>query len=317
MAYILYILPIFFLFFLKLIIRPHPIKIPTNSRHVFITGGSSGIGLAIARKAVAEGARVTILARDLNKLKEAKNSIRLTTGIDVNIVSADVRDYEAVTKAVESVGPIDVMVCNQGVFIAQEIVDQDMKNIRSMIDINLIGTVNLLKAALPGMKNRSDKKPVSIAFMSSQAGQVGIHGYAVYCATKFGLRGLAEALQQEVISDNIHVSLIFPPETYTLGVEEVLKTMPRLTSTLIATSGTMQADEVAKKTLNGIKSGSFLVSCNLSGFFLSLVTSGFSPQRSYLMAFVEVVLCVAGRIGALWVQRTWYGIIEKVDAQEK
>ncbi|PWA88187.1 Glucose/ribitol dehydrogenase [Artemisia annua] len=84
-----------------------------------------------------------------------------------------------------------------------------------MIDVNLIGTINLVKAVLPGMKNRSDRKPVSIALTSSQAGQVGIYGYTAYAASKFGLRGLAEALQQEVIADDIHVSLIFPPETDT------------------------------------------------------------------------------------------------------
>ncbi|KAJ0620655.1 putative 3-dehydrosphinganine reductase [Helianthus annuus] len=168
----LFILPIFFILFLKLIVRPHPIKIPIKSRHMLITGGSSGIGLALARQAAAEGARVTILARDLNKLEEAKNSIQLSTGVEVDIVSADVCDFEAVKEAVKSVGPIDVLVCNHGVFVAQEIVNQEMKDIRSMINVNFIGTVNLVKAALPGMKNRSDRKPVSIAFMSSQAGQV-------------------------------------------------------------------------------------------------------------------------------------------------
>ncbi|MFS7990370.1 putative 3-dehydrosphinganine reductase [Helianthus anomalus] len=168
----LFILPISFILFLKLIVRPHPIKIPIKSRHVLITGGSSGIGLALARQAAAEGARVTILARDLNKLEEAKNSIQLSTGVEVDIVSADVCDFEAVKEAVKSVGPIDVLVCNQGVFVAQEIVNQEMKDIRSMINVNFIGTVNLVKAALPGMKNRSDRKPVSIAFMLSQAGQV-------------------------------------------------------------------------------------------------------------------------------------------------
>ncbi|KAF5784179.1 putative 3-dehydrosphinganine reductase [Helianthus annuus] len=96
----------------------------------------------------------------------------LSTGVEVDIVSADVCDFEAVKEAVKSVGPIDVLVCNQGVFVAQEIVNQEMKDIRSMINVNFIGTVNLVKAALPGMKNRSDRKPVSIAFMSSQAGQV-------------------------------------------------------------------------------------------------------------------------------------------------
>ncbi|XP_021994748.1 3-dehydrosphinganine reductase TSC10A [Helianthus annuus] len=313
----LFVLPIFFILFLKLIVRPHPIKIPIKSRHVLITGGSSGIGLALARQAAAEGARVTILARDLNKLEEAKNSIQLSTGVEVDIVSADVCDFEAVKEAVKSVGPIDVLVCNQGVFVAQEIVNQEMKDIRSMINVNFIGTVNLVKAALPGMKNRSDRKPVSIAFMSSQAGQVGIYGYAVYSATKFGLRGLAEALQQEVIADNIYVSLIFPPETDTQSLAKAKRMMPRLTSIMAATSSTMQADEVAKKALNGIKSGSFFVFCNLEGFFLSIVTAGFSPQRSYLMAFVEVIFSGVARIAALWVQRTWYGSIEKSHAQYK
>jgi 3-dehydrosphinganine reductase len=139
---------------------------------VFITGGSSGIGLALAHQAAREGARVTILARNLKNLEEAKASIRLSTGIDVNIVSADVRDFEEVKEAVESVGPIDVLVCNQGVFVSQELEKQEINEVKDMIDVNLIGTFNVVKAALPGMKNRSDQKPVSIVFMSSQAGQV-------------------------------------------------------------------------------------------------------------------------------------------------
>ncbi|KAC9183978.1 hypothetical protein R6Q59_024686 [Mikania micrantha] len=310
------LLPIFLLIFLKLIVRPGPVKIPIKSRHVFITGGSSGIGLAIARQAVTEGARVTILARNLEKLVEAKASIRLSTGIDVAIVSADVCDFEAVKSAVESAGPIDVLICNQGVFVAYELENQEMKVIRDMIDVNLIGTFNLVKAALPGMKNRSDRKPVSIAFMSSQAGQVGIYGYAAYSASKFGLRGFAEALQQEVIADDIHVSLIFPPDTDTPGFAEENKKKPRLTSIIAGSSGVMQADEVAKKALNGIKSGSFFVPCNFEGFLLSLATAGLSPQRSYLMAFLEVISAGVLRIAGLCFQWNWYGSIEKWHAQK-
>lgn len=220
-------------------------------------------------------------------------------------------------EAVESVGPIDVLICNQGVFVAHEIEKQEIREVKEMIDVNLIGTFNLVKAALPGMKSRSDRKPVSIAFMSSQAGQVGIYGYTAYSASKFGLRGLAEALQQEVIADDIHVSLIFPPDTDTPGFAEENKRKPRLTSIIAASSGAMQADEVAKKALNGIKSGSFFVPCNFEGFLLSIATAGLSPQRSYLMAFVEVISAGIVRIAGLCFQWTWYGSIEKWYAQQK
>nr|XP_043609179.1 3-dehydrosphinganine reductase TSC10B-like [Erigeron canadensis] len=311
------LIPFFFLIFLKFIVRPHPVTIPIKSRHVFITGGSTGIGLALARLAAAEGARVTILARNLEKLEEAKTSIHRSTGMDVAIVSADVCDFEAVKNAIESAGPIDVLVCNQGVFEAQEIDNLDMKAIKNMIDVNLIGNFHLVKAALPGMKKRMGREPVSISFMSSQAGQAGIYGSTAYAASKFGLRGLAEALQQEVIADNIHVSLICPPETETAALLKDRERRPRLTGIIISSSPAMQTDEVAKIALNGIKAGRFFVTCNAVGMLLSIATSGCSPQKSVLMAFIEIIFIGVARIAALCFQWTWYKSIEKYHAQQK
>ncbi|KAJ0743372.1 putative 3-dehydrosphinganine reductase [Helianthus annuus] len=302
---------------LKLILRPHPTRIPIKSRHVFITGGSSGIGLALAREAAAEGARVTILARDMKKLEQAKASIQVSTGTEVDIVSADVRDFHAVKTAVECAGEIDVLICNHGTFLPYEVENMEMKGIEDIIGVNLVGSFGLVKAALVGMKKRKDRRPVSIAFMSSQLGQVGIYGYAAYSASKFGLRGLAEALQQEVIADDIHVSLIFPPDTDTPGLAEEKTRRPQLTSIITASSGAMTADEVAKKTLNGIKSGSFFIHCNFEGVLLSIGTAGMSPQRSYLMAFVEVIFSGVIRFVALCFLWTWYRSIEKWHAKRK
>nr|XP_016468178.1 PREDICTED: 3-dehydrosphinganine reductase TSC10A-like isoform X2 [Nicotiana tabacum] len=311
---LLLLLPLSLLAFLAFIVRPRPVKVPIKNRHVFITGGSSGIGLALAQQAASEGSRVSILARNTSKLEEARDAIRLSTGRDVAIFSADVRNYEAVKKAIEDAGPIDVLVCNQGVFVPQELETQDIEEIKFMIDVNLTGTFHLIKAALPGMKNRSGRGPGSIAIMSSQAGQVGIYGYTAYSASKFGLKGLAEALQQEVIGENIHVSLIFPPDTETPGFAEENKRRPRVTSIIAASSGAMKADEVAKIALNGIKSGNFTVPCNFEGFLLSIATAataGLSPQRSFLMAFVEVIAAGVLRVTGLCFQWNWYGSIEK------
>ncbi|XP_056175287.1 3-dehydrosphinganine reductase TSC10A-like isoform X2 [Syzygium oleosum] len=294
---LLLLLPLSLLLLLSLIVRPRPVKIPIKDRHVFITGGSSGIGLAIAHHAAAEGARVSILARSQSKLEEAKQAIQLATGIDVATFSADVRDFDAVRRAAKEAGPVDVLVVNQGVFLPEELAKQELDEVRLMIDVNLIGSFNMIKALLPAMKARTDRRPASIALMSSQAGQGGVYGYTAYCASKFGLRGLAEALQQEIIADDIHVSLVLPPDTDTPGLVE--------------------ADQVAEKTLNGIKSGSFIVPCNFVGYLLAIATAGLSPQRSYTMAFVEVVGAGICRLAGLFFQWNWYGSIEKWHAQSK
>lgn len=95
------------------------------------------------------------------------------------------------------------------------------------------------------------------------------------------------------------------------------KVRPPLTSILAASSGAMKADEVAKKAFNGIKSASFIVPCNFEGLLLAIVTAGLSPQRSFLMAFVEVVAAGLLRVAALCFQWNWYGSIEKWHSQNK
>ncbi|KAK9161242.1 hypothetical protein Syun_007583 [Stephania yunnanensis] len=352
---LLIIIPISLLLTLSLIVRPKPTTIPIKGRHVFISGGSSGIGLALARQAAAEGARVSILARNPSNLQQARDSIRLSTGVDVAVFSADVRDFDAVKRAVEEAGPIDVLVCNQGVFVPRDLESQDMETVKSTIDVNVMGSFHLIKAALPSMKDRRDRGPGSIALTSSQAGQfltcggkccaknqrctqyrkicisnhgstdemkgclqwVGIYGYSAYSASKFALRGLAEALQQEVISENIHVTLIFPPDTETPGFVEESKIRPEVTNIIAASSGAMKADDVARKALNGIKSGSFFVPCNFEGLMLSLATAGMSPQKSALMAFVEVIAAGLLRIVALFFQWNWYDSIAKWNRKNK
>ncbi|XP_078440263.1 3-dehydrosphinganine reductase TSC10B-like isoform X2 [Wolffia australiana] len=297
------------LLFLSFIVRPNPVKIPIKGRHVFITGGSSGIGLAVAMLSAREGARISILARSLSKLQEARDLIRLHTGVEVAIFSCDVRDYAGVREAVEAAGPIDVLICSHGVFVPEEVETQSVEDIKFMVDVNLMGTFHLIKAALPGMKRGG--LPRSISILSSQAGQAGFYGYTAYSASKFALRGLAEALQQEVINNDIHVSLVFPPDTDTPGFQIEKKIRPSISNKLSGDIVPLNADDVAKMTLKGIKAGRFIVHCNFEGLMLAVATTGMAPQRSFFMAFCEVLFIGLLRIVSLCYLRVWYGIIQK------
>ncbi|XP_078163713.1 3-dehydrosphinganine reductase TSC10A-like [Carex rostrata] len=302
---------------LSFLTRPKSVRVPIKNRHVLITGGSSGIGLALAKAVAAEGAFVSILARNLKRLEEAREEIKLATGHEARVLVADVRDPEAVTQALEEAGPVDVLVCNQGVFVPMELEKQELEEAKFMIDVNLMGTFHLIKAALPGMKRRTRETqlPASIAIMSSQAGQVGIYGYTAYSASKFALRGLAEALQQEVIADNIHVSMIFPPDTATPGLAEEQKKRPELTNIVVGSSGEMKAEDVVKKALRGLKEGRFIIPCNFEGAMLAIATAGLSPQRSSVTALLEVLGAGLMRFVALCFQWNWYSAIENWHAK--
>lgn len=95
------------------------------------------------------------------------------------------------------------------------------------------------------------------------------------------------------------------------------KRRPQHTSILAASSGAMKADDVAKKALDGIKNGSLIVPCNLEGLLLSIATAGLSPERSFAVAFVEVLATGLVRLAALCFQWNWYENIEKWPAQQK
>ncbi|KAH9327919.1 hypothetical protein KI387_000027, partial [Taxus chinensis] len=171
LALLVLLLPVILLVVLWSIVQPRSTKVPIGGRHVFISGGSSGIGLALAHAAAKEGAKVSILARDPDKLEKARQSIMDSTGQHIRVFKADVRNFDEVKEAMAEAGPVDVLIANQGVFIPQELEIQPLDTVRSMMDINFMGTVHLIKAALPHMKGRTNGVPCSIALMSSQAGQ--------------------------------------------------------------------------------------------------------------------------------------------------
>eukprot|EP00249_Psilotum_nudum_P012534 c23841_g1_i1 orf=104-1228(+) len=305
------------LLFIWFIRQPRPVKIPIKNRHVLITGGSSGIGLEVAKLAAAEGATVTILGRDRGRLVEGQRAIEDFCGHRARALSADVREFESVTRAIEEAGPVDILLCSHGYSLAAPLEEASLDDINEMIDTNLKGCIHVIKAVLPCMTRRTDRHPAAIALFSSQAGQAGLYGYSAYSASKFALRGLADGLQQELFLHNIRVSVIYPPDTYTPGFLKENESKPEITKVLSSSSSPMDAIDVARKCLRGIKAGRFNVSCNFDGFMLSTISAGMAPQPSFVHACFEVFLPGIFRIIALSVIWGWYRKVANWHCQQK
>jgi NAD(P)-dependent dehydrogenase (short-subunit alcohol dehydrogenase family) len=174
-----------------------------------VTGGSKGIGLAIARALLGRGMQVTITGRSERDLQQAAAS--LAAGDKLHAVSADVRDEAAarrlVAETVSRFGGLDVLVNNAGVGRMANVADMSPETWREVIDTNLTGVFYCTHAALPELRRRGGGYIVNI---SSLAGKNAFTGGAAYCASKAGLNAFSEALMQEVRYDNIRVSYVMP-----------------------------------------------------------------------------------------------------------
>uniref|UniRef100_A0A8D2QPM7 3-dehydrosphinganine reductase n=1 Tax=Zosterops lateralis melanops TaxID=1220523 RepID=A0A8D2QPM7_ZOSLA len=202
-------------------------KLPME--HVRVTGGSSGIGKCIAIECYKQGAFITLIARDENKLLQTKKEIEKYSVNDKQVVlciSVDVsKDYEQVEnvlkQAQEKLGPVDMLVNCAGTSVTGKFEDIEVNSFERLMAVNYLGSVYPSRAVIATMKERRMGR---IVFVSSQAGQLGLFGYTAYSPTKFALRGLAEALQMEVKPYNVYVTVAYPPDTDTPGFAEESKT---------------------------------------------------------------------------------------------
>jgi NADP-dependent 3-hydroxy acid dehydrogenase YdfG len=180
---------------------------------VLVTGASSGIGAATARRLAGEGAAVALVARRRDRLDE------LASMIDAGalVVEADVTDQAqavaAVDRAVAQFGRLDTLVNNAGVMLLGPALDSPTEEWERMISLNIQGSLYVTKAALPHLVRAAGKPPRRVAdvvYISSTAGRVARPGGAVYSLTKFGIAAFAESLRQELIARRVRVSVIEP-----------------------------------------------------------------------------------------------------------
>jgi NAD(P)-dependent dehydrogenase (short-subunit alcohol dehydrogenase family) len=183
-------------------------------RAALITGGSSGIGLAIARALGEDGYRLTISARRPDKLEAAANELR-EQGVDVEAVPANMANEEEIRGLVaahkDRLGRLDVLVNNAGIGIGGAVADAETKKLDLQLDVNLRAVYLLARESIPLLKEAGAEH--GKALMANTASIAGKHGQgwlAAYSATKFGVVGLSQALHKELSSDGIQVTAICP-----------------------------------------------------------------------------------------------------------
>ena len=181
-----------------------------QNRSVLITGGSRGLGLLIARELGREGARLTLAARDEAELERARVDLE-ARGIDAAIVTCDVGERGQAERLVEDVvkqrGAIDVLINNAGIIQVGPLEHMKLRDFQDAMAIHFWGPLHTILAAVPQMRRQGSGRIVNI---SSIAGKIGVPHLAPYCASKFALTGLSEAVRGELAKDKILVTTVCP-----------------------------------------------------------------------------------------------------------
>jgi NADP-dependent 3-hydroxy acid dehydrogenase YdfG len=181
-----------------------------------VTGASSGIGEATARRLAEQGASVALIARRQERLDTLVVDIKATGGTAHAIV-ADITDRaqaeQAVAEVIDRFGRLDILVNNAGLMLLGPVVGTDVEEWQRMIAVNQNGLLYMTNAALPHLLKAAKDAPRGVADIvniSSIAGRQAWAGYAVYNMTKFGVNGFSEALRQEVTKQHVRVGVLEP-----------------------------------------------------------------------------------------------------------
>jgi len=179
-----------------------------RGKAALISGGSRGVGFALASRLVEQGAKVVITARGKERLESSRVRLREMGG-EVEAVAGDISKWEdaerMVNAAVDRFGRLDILVNNAGVSMRGDFAELSGEVCSRVIATNLSGAVNLTRLAM----NHVIEAQGNIVFISSIAGLFGLPGASVYCASKKALTGLCESLRLELIPKGVHVGIVY------------------------------------------------------------------------------------------------------------
>ncbi len=304
-----------------------------DGKAVVITGGSRGLGLALARQFVRQGARVAILARDPKALDRA----RLILGGNGNgnesviVVSCDVTDKDQVDGAFEVVrrkfGPVDVLVNNAGVITVGPMENMTLDDFRQSVDLHFWAAVYTTLAVLPEMRLRKQGRIVNI---SSIGGKISVPHLLPYSAGKFAMAGFSEGVRTEVAKDNIRVTSVYPGLMRTGSPRNAtFKGKHRAEYAWFSVSDSMPgisigADRAARQIVAACKRGDSHLIISLPAKVAIMLHQLFPQTSSSVLSTVNRALPNPGGIGknskvgkqsASWVSPSWLTALDELAAR--
>jgi NAD(P)-dependent dehydrogenase (short-subunit alcohol dehydrogenase family) len=181
-----------------------------RNRTVVVTGGTRGLGFAMARRFADEGGRVWLVARSTEELGRAADEL-IARGGWVRTIPADIRRPDHVSRIIDTVvatdGRLDVLVNNAGIIEVGPVEHSKLEDFQDALATHFWGPLDLIRASLPHMKRKGEGRIVNI---SSIGGRVAIPHLAAYTASKFALVGLSEALRAELLKEGVLVTTVTP-----------------------------------------------------------------------------------------------------------
>jgi 3-dehydrosphinganine reductase len=251
-----------------------------SGKCAIVSGGSVGIGKAIADRLARRGANVFLIARREERLREAVDDLKgkaADPSQRFGFFSADVSNLTAVQEAMKAAeaecGPPAVLINSAGFSLVGYVEKLPISDIETEMNVNYLGTVYTTKQVIEGMIARREGWILNI---SSLAGLKGIFGYAGYSAAKFGVIGFSEALRSEMRPYNVRVSVLCPPDVETERFKNETRPKPLENVRISEGAKLMQPGEVADVTIRGMEKGSFIIIPGFSGKMLH-VANRFAP----------------------------------------
>lgn len=185
-----------------------------EGRHALVTGGATGIGLAITKSLRSAGARVTIASRNIERVKAVAAELDGVTGVQLDVTDAD--DISAVF---EQAGPVDILVNNAGIAHAAAFEKTSLEQWSKIMAVNLTGVFLCTQAVLASMRERNEGRIINIA---STAGLKGAPYISAYAASKHGLIGMTQSLALEFATTGITANCVCPGFTDTQMVDDAV-----------------------------------------------------------------------------------------------